>query len=121
MGKVYYFPAHPYNTISLGALTVYVGSKKVTSELIEHCDFVDPQGFSWISPYHTQKNVDHLQIEIVKFNPQINRNIVVPTVCDLSKQNLSQIIHQRFGHVSIYRLIRMSRKGPMEGHPTTPP
>ena len=29
--------------------------KNVTSEPLEHCDFVDPQGRSWRSPYQTQK------------------------------------------------------------------
>ena len=52
---VYYFQGHPSNTISSSALKVYVGFQKVTYEPIEHCDFVDPQGCSWRSPYQTQK------------------------------------------------------------------
>ena len=28
----------------------------VTSEYLEHCDFVEPQGRYWISPYQTKKN-----------------------------------------------------------------
>ena len=39
---VYYYPGHPYNTISSGALKFYIGFKNVTSEPLEHCDFVDP-------------------------------------------------------------------------------
>ena len=39
MGKVY---------ISLGALKFYVVFKKGTSEPLEHCDFVYPQGCSRI-------------------------------------------------------------------------
>ena len=39
----------------------------------------------------------------------------VPTVSSVSKQNISQIIHPRFGHVSIARLKQMARKGLMEG------
>ena len=48
---VYYFPGHPSNTISSGALKIYVIFKNVTSEHLEHCDFVDPQGGSCRSPY----------------------------------------------------------------------
>ena len=48
---VYYCPGHPSNIISAGALKYYVGFQKVMSETLEHCDFVDPQGHYWISPY----------------------------------------------------------------------
>ena len=50
-GTVYYCTGHPSNTISSGALKFYIGFKKVTSEPLEHCDFVDPQDRSWRSPY----------------------------------------------------------------------
>ena len=43
VAPVYYCTGHPYNTISSGALNFYVGFQKVTSEPLEHCDFVDPQ------------------------------------------------------------------------------
>ena len=52
---VYYCPGHPSSTISPGVLKFYVGFKKVTSEPLEHCDFFDPQGRSWRSPYQTKK------------------------------------------------------------------
>ena len=87
----------------------------VTSETLEHCDFVDPQGRSWISPYQTCNNLDYLQLEIVRINPHRDKNIVVPTVCGLSKQTLYQIIHQRFDHVSITQLKWMAIKGLVEG------
>ena len=47
---VYYYPGHPYNTISSGSLKFYAGFQKVASEPHEHFDFVDPQGRSWRSP-----------------------------------------------------------------------
>ena len=50
VGPVYYCPGHPSNTISSGVLKFYICFKKVTSETLEHCDFVDPHGRSWISP-----------------------------------------------------------------------
>ena len=91
--------------------------QNVSSEPIEHCDFVDPQGHFGRPPYQTRNNLDYLQIEMIKVNPQRNRNIVVPTLVVISKYNLSQIIHQSFVHVSINRLIRMTRKGLMKGFP----
>ena len=62
-------------------------------------------------------NIDYLQIKIVRVDPQRNRNIVAPTLCALSKQNILLIIHHRFGHVYIYRLKLMARKVIMEGPP----
>ena len=86
---VYYCQGHPSNTISSGALKFYVGLQMITYEPLEHCDFVDPQGRSWRSPYHNKNNLDCFQIVIFKVNPQRNRNVVVPTACALSKQNIS--------------------------------
>ena len=110
LGQVYYFLGHHSNTISSGALKFYVGFQKFTFEPIKHCEFVDSIGSSLKSLYQNQNNIDYFQIDIVKVSPQIDRNIVVPTVCLLSKQNTSQIIHQHFGHVYIDRLKLMSRK-----------
>ena len=50
-----------------------------------------------------------------KINPHREKNIVVQTVCGISKQTLSQIIHHRSGHVSITQLKRISRKVLVEG------
>ena len=85
VGPVYYCPGNPSDTISLGALKFYVGLQKVTSEPLEHCDLVDPQGRSWRPPYQNQNNLDYLQVEIFKFNPHRDKNFVVPTVCGLKK------------------------------------
>ena len=38
------------------------------------------------------KNIDYIQIKIVKFNPHRYSNIVVPTVYAFSKQNLSLFV-----------------------------
>ena len=65
----YYFPGHPSNTISSGDLKFHLGFQNITSEHIEHCDFVEPQGSSWRSPYHTGKILDYLQINFVKLKP----------------------------------------------------
>ena len=121
VGLDYYCPDHPSNTISSVYLKFYIGLKKVIPELLEHCDFVVHQGCSWISPYQTCNNLDHLQLEVVKINHHKDNNIVVPTVCVLSKQNLSQLIHQQFGHFSSTRLKQMARKGLMEGLPENLP
>ena len=69
VGTVYYFTGHPSNIISSGDLKFNIGFKKVTSEPLEHCDFVDPQGRSWRSTYQTRNDLDYLQLLIVKINP----------------------------------------------------
>ena len=88
-GPVYYCPGYPFKTISSGSLKFCIGFQKVKSEPIEHFEFIDPRGCSWRSSYQTQNNLDYLQIEIVKSNPQRNRNIVIPTVFALLKKPLS--------------------------------
>ena len=62
------------------------------------------------SPYQTQKNLDYLQIEIVKVNPHRDKNIVVPTVCGLSKENISQLIHQLFFSCLCYQIKTNGKK-----------
>ena len=62
VGPVYYCPSHPSNTISSGALKFYICFLKVTSEPLEHCDFVDTQGRSWRSTYQTHNNLEYLQL-----------------------------------------------------------
>ena len=81
MVPVYCFPRNPSNTISSGTLKFYAGFQKVTYEPLEHCDFVDPQGNYWRSPYQTQNNLDYLLIKNFKVNPHIDRDLVVSTVC----------------------------------------
>ena len=66
-------------------------------------------------------NKSYIQINIFKVNPHRDMNIVIPNLCALSKQNLSQIIHQHFGHVSITRLKPMARKGLMKCLPENIP
>ena len=74
VGPVYYCPGHPSNTISSESLKFYIGFKKVTSEPLEHCDFVDPQGCSWRSPYQTRNNLEYLQLKMFKINPHRDKN-----------------------------------------------
>ena len=121
VGPVYYCPGHTSNTISSGALKFYIGFKNVKYKLLEHCDFVDPQGRSWRSPYQTCNNLDYLHLEIVKINPHRDKNIVVSTFCVLSKQTLSQLIHERFVHVSNTLLKKIARKVLIEGLPENLP
>ena len=45
---VHYFPGHSSNSISLGDLKCYPVFQKITYKHLEHCDFVYPQGSSWI-------------------------------------------------------------------------
>ena len=55
--------------------------------------------------------------KFVNVNTQRDMNIVVPTVCTISKQNRYHIIHQCFGCVSINILNVVSRKVLMEDLP----
>ena len=100
VGQVYYCSDHLSNTISLIALKCYVGFQKFTSEPLEHFDFMDPQDCSWRSPCRTPNNLDRLQIEIVRVNPQRNKDIVSPTIFGILKHNIYQLMHQLLGRVS---------------------
>ena len=82
---VYYCSGHPSNIISSGAIKFYAGFQKVTSEALEHCDFLDPKGCSWRSPYWTQKILEYIQIEFVKVNSHQSKYNVVPKICGLYK------------------------------------
>ena len=49
------FTGHPSVIISSGDLKCYFGFQNITSEPLEHCYFIEPQGCSWRSPYQTLK------------------------------------------------------------------
>ena len=85
LGPVYYWPCNTPKTISSGDLKFYVGFQKVTYEPVEHFYFVDPQGHSQRSPYQTKKNIVYIKTKIFRVNPQRNMDIVVQTICALSK------------------------------------
>ena len=80
VGPVYCCPSHPSNNIASGALKFYFFIFKVTSGYLEHCEFFDPKGSSWRSPYQTHNILDYLQLEIVNINPDRDRNVFLPTV-----------------------------------------
>ena len=121
VGPVYYWPGHPFNAISSGALKFYASFQNVTSEPLEHYYIVDPQGYYWRSPYQTQNNVDYLKIEIVKVNPKRISNIVVPTVFDISKHNHFHIVHQHFGPCIGYQDKTNGQKRAHERYPKNLP
>ena len=101
--KVYCCPGHSSKNILSGVLKFYVGFQNVASEPLEHCDFVDPQGCSLISPYQTQKNLACIQTEMFTLKPQRNRNIVVPNVYVLSgKIPISLFISSFFMSLLLY-------------------
>ena len=93
VGLVYYFPGHPSNTISSGALKFYAGFQKVVSEPFEHFGFFDPQGVSWRSPYYTQINLDYLQIEICQSQPSKRQEYCCPKfLCNFKTKSLSDYL-----------------------------
>ena len=53
---------------------------------------------------------------MVKVKPQINSIIVVPNVYALSKQNIYQLINQRFGSCLDYQNKINFKKSNHEGH-----
>ena len=59
----------------MGALNFYVGFQKVASEPLENCNFCDPQGCSWISPYQNQNNLDCYiyVVEAKRVNPRVKQ------------------------------------------------
>ena len=78
MGTVYYFRDHPYNNISSGPLKFYIGFQKVVYRSIENCDFVDPQGRYWISPYHTKTNLDYIKNKKIQGQPSQRQEYFCP-------------------------------------------
>ena len=62
---------------------------------------MDPKGQSWGYEYLTNNNLDYMHIEFVKVISYLSKDIVVPTIYGILKQTVSQLVHQRFGYVSI--------------------
>ena len=77
--------------------------------------FFDPRDCSWELPYRKHKKLDYLHIEVVRVIPNIIYSFVVPTICGISKRNISQFIHQSFGQVSTIILWGMLNKGLIKG------
>ena len=82
---VYYCIGHLSNTISSVALKFYACFKKVTSEPIEHCDFLTLKVI--IGDHHTRLKtiLTIFKYKFVKVNPHIDKIVAVLTVCALSK------------------------------------
>ena len=83
MGPVYYCPGHPSNTISSGALKFMLVFKRLRMKLL---NIVTLFTLKVVLGYHINRIKTILTIfksKISKVNPQINRNIFVPTVCAL--------------------------------------
>ena len=72
-------------------------------------------------PTRLKPKLDYFKINFFKVNPHRNSNIVVPTVCALSKNNISLLIHQRFSCVSIARIKKMRIEWLIEVLPTNLP
>ena len=60
-------------------------SKRLRLNLLKILDLLDLKVVIGDNPLDS-KNIDYPQINIVKFNPQRDRNIVLPTVCSLLKK-----------------------------------
>ena len=92
VGPVYYCPVQPYNNISSGALKFYIGSKKFTSEPLEHCDFLTLKSF--LGDHHTR-----LTIILTIFNSKLSISIVTETRILLSQMSVyfqNKLSHKLF-------------------------
>ena len=118
VGQFYYCPGHLSNTISSYALN-YSVLKRLHINVLNIVIFLTLKGV--LGDRRTRYKKIYLQIEIVKSNTKINRNFVVQTVCALTKQNLIQLIHEHFDHVSIVSLKRITRKVLVKGLPKNIP
>ena len=104
-----------YNQMPLNFMLVF---KRLHLKLLNILTFLTLRVVLGYQPTRLKQIYTIFKYKFVKFNPQRNRNIVVPTVCELSKYNLSRIIHQRFGRVSITRIKQMEIKLLMKSLPT---
>ena len=115
---IYYFPGHSPNTISSVALNLYVGSQKVASEILDHCDFCWPSRLFLEITLPDSKRFKlssdlNFSDSTFKETGRFMYQLSVP----YQKQKISQLIHQIFGHFSIVRIKLMPRKGLTEGLP----
>ena len=76
---VYYFPGRPSNTIPSGAIKFYAGFQKVTYKSLKRCDFVDPQGRSWISS--REDNTSCISVVEAKIVTPIAKHIDILVSC----------------------------------------
>jgi hypothetical protein len=70
-------------------------------ESFSHCRFVDPQGISIVIPTIVDNYLDYADLEFL--NPQDPKisSLLDPVIASLAtKYPSSQLLHQRFGHIS---------------------
>ena len=124
IAPVYINPHAPRNTFSLSALKRFSGFKKVQETMMEHCTFKDDKGIVTTVPCHHNNGLDFLDIEILKMSE--DQKVDSPAqICQLTKQSRGtmsmahkmQEAHVRLGHVNYDTLIKMSKKGIIEGMP----
>ena len=92
--------------------------------MMEHCTFKDNEGIVTTVPCHHSNGLDFLDIEVLKMTVNY-KNDHPAQICQLTKVsrgNMSiahkmQEAHIRLGHVSYDTLIKMSKKGIIEGIP----
>ena len=113
VGLVYYFPGNPSNTILSGALKFFVGFQKFASETLEHSDLLN---LKVVLRYHHTRLKNIFTVLKSKFSKStLTETGILLSQLSVHFQNKSQLIHQRFVHVSINILKQISRKGLMEG------
>jgi hypothetical protein len=77
-------------------------------ESFSHCRFVDPQGISIVIPTIVDNYLDYADLEFL--NPQDPKisSLLDPVIASLAtKYPSSQLLHQRFGHISNDKIRQM--------------
>jgi hypothetical protein len=114
----FWVPDNPVSTLSNGGLKHYLGFKAATHEPLSHCRFIDSQDHSHLLKTIVENNLDYLDLEFL--NPQQNKlsTFVDPVIAGLAtKYPSSQLIHQRFGHISNDRIQQMCRDQSLKNLP----
>ena len=122
IAPVYINPKAPRNTFSLSALKRFCGFRRVQETMMENCEFKDDEGVVTKVPCYFNNGLDYMDIEIVKIKPRIDKgdNPNISQLTQVSRNNMTMVeklqeAHIRLGHVSFETIIRMAKKGTIEG------
>ena len=124
IAPIYINPNAPRNTFSLSALRRFSGFQRVQETMMEHCTFKDDKGIVTTIPCHHSNGLDFLDIELFKMNedhkeyhPAHISQLTKVSRGTMSLAHKMQEAHVRLGHVSYDTLIKMYKKGIIEGLP----
>jgi len=107
----FWVPDNPVSTFSPGALKHYLGFKSAAHEPLSHCQFIDSQEKNYVIRTVVDNNLDYMNLEFLNPNQPRLSSLVDPVIAGLAtKYPSSQLIHQRFGHISNDRIQQMCKE-----------